>query len=681
MDLYGFRSKRIDAEKEATEIISAITAELSETPRCIDFKILKRLFVGHVLVLELQESTKAKLEEAFEDAYCGWDIIKDSRKVPASATSPDTGEIGTIKVEGQVLSVLLEKSRIYVHHLTGDAPKEGDIVKIYPPKYLYKLRDLWEESSLASSFLCKRMYHDDNVCNPSDILKSQGFPMLRTNQRKAFELPAYNTSFLWGPPGTGKTFTLGAMLAQYLLQFPDKKVLLLSTTNTAIDQALIAVDKALEMIKTQKSTMRVREKCVRLGRNFTAGMYENRSHLLPTEDTQLLNQLAELEMSKPDKEDVIEYATWKTAHTAKKKEIKVHAQEFLRQVRLIATTTTSAVWSFKNLAEIDFDFVVFDEVSQVSVIHSLPLAYLGKKVLYAGDFKQLSPVVKSKVECAKKWLGLTAFKDAGKQDTDYFCKLNEQSRMHYSVCELVSRLFYDNFLQVSEDAKTNPKWLEMRSSLPDYKSLNVIRTPEDSQWSPNYNGPIRYSSAKQIVETVKSIIGEVREKDILVLTPFHAQRILITQLLRRQQIRNVDVSTIHKSQGSERLVVLVDPVVANTPFFTQDPTFFEQIMNVAFSRAQGYLFFYYSEDDLQNELITRILRVQQWMHNPPAVHGTLQSFVKSETIDYAVTGNVVTYNGLRLHITEVNQKELTAINCETGREEKFSTSIIVKKLS
>ena len=680
MDPYGFRNKRSETEAVTAEIITALTAELSETPYCIDFKVLKKQFIGRVLVLELQESTKAKLEEAFEEAHCNWDIIKDNRKTSADGASADTGKIETIRVEGEILSVLLDKGKVNVHHLTGEAPKEGDIVKIYPPKYLYKLRDLWETRSLASSFLCKRYDHNNNVYNSHDALDTQGFPMLRVNQRKAFELPAYKASFLWGPPGTGKTFTLGAMIAQYVLQFPDRKVLLLSTTNTAIDQALIAVDKALEMIKTKENTMHVREKCIRLGKNFTASMYEERSHLLPTEDTELLNQLVELEMNKPDKEDVIEYAKWKDTHKSLKDAIKVQTMELLRKSRLVAATTTFAIWAFGSLEEVYFDFVVFDEVSQVSIVHSLPLAYLGNKVMYAGDFKQLSPVVKSNIECAKRWLGLTAFKDAGNQEEEHFCKLNEQSRMHFSVCELVSRLFYDNFLQVSEDAKNDPKWLDVRSSLTNYKPVNIIKAPEDSQWSHNYNGPIRFSSAQQIVETVQDIISEVKEKDVLVLTPFHAQRVLITQLLRRQKIKNVDVSTIHKSQGSERLVVFVDPVVANTPFFTREPKFFEQIMNVAFSRAQGYLFFYYSEDDLQNELITRILTVEQWMYNPPDVYGTLQHFVKTGTIDYQVMGKIVSYNDVNLYVTGIDHKELTAVDCKTGRIVKYSTSILMKKL-
>ena len=43
-------------------------------------------------------------------------------------------------------------------------------------------------------------------------------------------------AFVWGPPGTGKTTTLGHILTTLLAQ--DKRILVTSTTNAAVDQAL-----------------------------------------------------------------------------------------------------------------------------------------------------------------------------------------------------------------------------------------------------------------------------------------------------------------------------------------------------------------------------------------------------------------------------------------------------------
>ncbi|TVQ01808.1 MAG: hypothetical protein EA359_13355, partial [Balneolaceae bacterium] len=47
------------------------------------------------------------------------------------------------------------------------------------------------------------------------------------------------TLFIWGPPGTGKTDTLGYIIANYLLQ--GKTVLFASNTNRAVDVGLLSV--------------------------------------------------------------------------------------------------------------------------------------------------------------------------------------------------------------------------------------------------------------------------------------------------------------------------------------------------------------------------------------------------------------------------------------------------------
>ena len=50
---------------------------------------------------------------------------------------------------------------------------------------------------------------------------------------------SYNTSFIWGPPGTGKTITIGEIGNQLYKQ--QRSVLVVSHTNTAVDQAILRI--------------------------------------------------------------------------------------------------------------------------------------------------------------------------------------------------------------------------------------------------------------------------------------------------------------------------------------------------------------------------------------------------------------------------------------------------------
>ena len=68
---------------------------------------------------------------------------------------------------------------------------------------------------------------------PAEIVPSN----LNSSQQRAVQLCCdTNVAFIWGPPGTGKTRTISQVVAELLAQ--GNRVLLTSTTNAAIDQAL-----------------------------------------------------------------------------------------------------------------------------------------------------------------------------------------------------------------------------------------------------------------------------------------------------------------------------------------------------------------------------------------------------------------------------------------------------------
>src|SRR6185369_6839268 len=80
-------------------------------------------------------------------------------------------------------------------------------------------------------------------------------------QRAAVQLCSdSDLAFVWGPPGTGKTTTLAHIVSELLAQ--RLRVLVLSTTNAALDQALDRIAADPEMAAAIQAG-----KVVRIGRS------------------------------------------------------------------------------------------------------------------------------------------------------------------------------------------------------------------------------------------------------------------------------------------------------------------------------------------------------------------------------------------------------------------------------
>jgi hypothetical protein len=270
------------------------------------------------------------------------------------------------------------------------------------------------------------------------------------------------------------------------------------------------------------------------------------------------------------------------------------------------TTCGAMFWTSTLYQCAPFDLVVFDEASQVGLAYAMALATFGKHCLFAGDPAQLAPVVKSEHRQPRQWLGRSPF-DAISISTDAQpgprVFLDEQSRMHGDICEVISRQFYREKLHVARDAQNNPKWhrdRELNHPRPRFRyHVSVVQVPASSVWSQKYHGPIRFDSAKAVVRLVSDLLTHEEPESILVLTPFRAQRALLRSMLR-QDCKGVSISTVHRAQGTERRTIIFDPVDGNSNFLLGDEA--RRLVNVALSRAEARLVLILSEADRQNPL-------------------------------------------------------------------------------
>ncbi|GAA0765199.1 DNA2/NAM7 family helicase [Ideonella azotifigens] len=591
------------------DLRTALNAELAATPEYYDFKVLRSEREGALWRVTLapgyvfaegqrpgQASAQALLDDSLDGASAWWG-------------APEKGG-------ASVLAVVVEDDQLVLQNASSPPPGTDLLIRLYPPRFLTAVADAWWDTPWAERALaCLPDLARPEVLADGPVLTGEPFRWLRPAQRQALSLLQASSGFLWGPPGTGKTTTLGVMLAEYLERRPEARVLLLSTTNQAVDLATLAVDKALQ--KGRRETLRATVR--RLGTRFDAAAYAGREHLLPTDDHDLIGRLARVEAARPSSREAAKLKAWADRLAALREELRAQSLKVLRSCRLVSMTTTRAAFTLKTLRELapeegepPFDLLVFDEASQVSLAHALALMPLGRARLFAGDPQQLSPVLRSPDRLARRWLGRSAFGEMPPRGASV-ALLDEQSRMAGPISELVSDLFYDGALRVAEDALASPDWLAARQrALGDADAgthVHVHRLKTDGAWSAMERGPARRESAELIAATVAAALesGHWLPQELIVLTPFRAQRALIRQRLWAHGVpETVKVSTVHRAQGSEAPAVLFDPADGTQPFLQTEEA--QRLLNVALSRAQAKVLVYLSAADITNPMLAALVQ-------------------------------------------------------------------------
>ncbi len=512
---------------------------------------------------------------------------------------------------GGVFLVQVEEDEVWLADHWGGAPSVGGKLMIYPPRFLDALSKIWRDRAWTQRIQARLAKCPSTHAVPDQAYTStSGFPWLRTAQRKAFRLLSDPIGYLWGPPGTGKTTTVGTIVATFVAKNPQARVMIVSTTNSAVDQALVAVDKALEELQQSATDPKsVRSRCKRIGQNFEVVRYANRKHLLPQRNPTAVHALIEHQKKRPEESDLIHYAQWRVTDEQLRQKLRELELETLRTASVVAMTVTRAAFGLDALRQLpEVDLLVMDEASQVSLAYALALLPLGKVVMFAGDPEQLSPIVRTDSPDAQRWLGESPFdwktKLAPAEATVF---LDEQSRMAMKICSVVGAEFYGGKLSVCRQATAQAEWTQpRRAAQGSGTGFEIVPITMEGHWSQAWGGPVRQESADTIVQLVRDLLHRLDAEKIQVLTPFRAQRKMIKSCLKRAELHGVRVTTAHRAQGSERMVIIFDPVQGKGEFL--EGANGRRLINVALSRAQGLVYLCLASGDLANSTLERLAK-------------------------------------------------------------------------
>ncbi|EQM86753.1 TM0106 family RecB-like putative nuclease [Microbacterium maritypicum] len=264
-------------------------------------------------------------------------------------------------------------------------------------------------------------------------------------------------------------------------------------------------------------------------------------------------------------------------------------------------------WDFSNTQRVDragLDLLVIDEAGQFSLASTIAVAAGAKRLLLLGDPQQLPQVSQGAHPEPVDTSALGWVMDGDpvvRPEYGYF--LARSWRMHPFVAAPVSKLAYAG--QLASAPGTERRSLDGVDPglhvVPLRHRGNATQSPEE---------------AAEVVRLVRDLVGRtftdndpdastrpLTPSDIIVVTPYNAQRQLVLDALSDAGFPDVPVGTVDNFQGKEAVVSITSLAASSGRDAPRGPEFLllQNRLNVAISRAQAVAYLIHSPallDDL-----------------------------------------------------------------------------------
>ncbi len=520
---------------------------------------------------------------------------------------------------GEVVEVDETGGRIFVSIANPDQTPTTGTFHVRPFEFLALLNEVFNAESFSDirKFLLPRLGATEGAVHPRvDGPVSRGVTSLQPMWDHAWGI-------LWGPPGTGKTYSIGQQVA-HVFDDLTERILIVSTTNKALDEAAIQVGTACNKLPIPKATagrvLRV-GKGVNLKRFREAGLED----LIRGTEVDLLDQVAALK----DRRDAESVPEIRANILAAIKDTLKRIRDFSRHALIAADVdvvlctafrASTMLWypEYRDMIErgnAPFTTIIIDEAGLVSRAATAVLSLLAsRRVILAGDPKQLAPISRmSRVlpTSQARWLassGLSHLHDVHQHD-DGTHLLKTQYRMHAEVSEVVSRYQYGGELETADLVKHRafdvpqllsgqPRaiWYVIDEDKGDFPLIRAERGPCNRSW-------VRRKT-RNVLEKLFSDEG-ISGSQGLFLSPFVAQAKNIKKFFAEEHYTSWTASTVHSQQGAQAKLVIFDTVNASsTSWSIQD---WLRLVNVGISRAEEFVILIASRSEIQSPYLKPLL--------------------------------------------------------------------------
>ena len=449
-----------------------------------------------------------------------------------------------------------------------------------------RLMDLsLEPSEIAQDLICNGLKEIDY--RNSDIAKGQ-----ETAVRMSLEQPI---TFVWGPPGTGKTQTLAKIAWAHIDK--GERVLMLSYSNVSVDGAILRVTSLKNDVFPGQLVRYGFPKDKRISEHPYLSSYNlaiNNYPDLLKRRTQLQAEKTRLEKNDPKLIQV------EKELNEIRRELRTAESQCVRNAKFVATTVSKAIVD-KEIRNGAFDVVIFDEASMATIPQIAYAAKLARKnFVCMGDFRQLPPIVQSSKESPLnadifQYCGITQAVDQG-SNHKWLCLLDTQYRMHPEIADFAGRSIYNGLLKSANGMTEKREKTVMAEPFAgramEFVDLSgtmstCIKSSDDS-----------HANVLSAFVTFSLALKAAQTQEVGIITPYHAQSRLLHAMVRdvnelEALPHAIKCATVHQFQGSEEDVIVYDAVDCyRLPFpgaliASTAGRYADRLFNVAMTRSKG----------------------------------------------------------------------------------------------
>ena len=429
-----------------------------------------------------------------------------------------------------------------------------------------RLEDLRERGVNEDLPFAKFLFEETDIINDVSHkpIPLNWYEHLDRSQKKAFLAALdHDFSLIWGPPGTGKSFTLASIIYA-LYKLGEERTVVCCLSNVAVDQLLC---KLLDILDPEGVEIKPGN-IYRAGRSMDSRVIGT-DYLFPKDEiTQQLREnikqnheriqrLKERKLKKSEESIVL-----KAENKELREKLREHTEFLVKSSRLVFSTISNFVLS-TTLYESKFDNLIVDEASMMAMPSLLALGHnISKRLILVGDFQQLSPISIVKDDLLQDSVFEMSGVNIRNTGHPALKQLLSQRRSHEKIVDLINKTFYQGKLIPA--ANPNDKIIASKPFPGRIIALKKVT-----------NGAVRYTKGgtrqnKVFAENIMNILDELSEdKDadfsIGIITPYKGQVSLLRALkLEREYEEKFDnrikIGTVHTFQGSECDIIIFDMV-------------------------------------------------------------------------------------------------------------------------